>query len=308
MTVREAIESEATCEATRILDTGHQALTDVDKYRLVVIETTMPTMLGRSLPLLESPTTIGRDADNIIAVEEDSVSRRHALLICLGQQWFIEDQGSTNGTLLNGEKVHGRVPLESGAKVRVGETVFKFIRGEDEETRYFERSYRMSVTDGLTGAYNKRFLEQVLQREVARAKRHRRPLSVLMLDIDHFKRINDEHGHPAGDAVLRSMAEVIAGRLRIHDFLARYGGEEFTVVLPETDAKGARIVAESLRERVEEYPFRYQGETIPVTISIGYAALDQEDAGAANLLRRADDCLYRAKNAGRNRVEGPRRS
>ena len=294
--------ADVTCEKTRVVEALNETAVDVDKFRLVVIETTMPTMLGRSLPLVKSPISIGRDATNIVTVEDDAVSRRHASLINLGKRWWLEDHGSTNGTFLDGAKVAGRLPIDSGAKIKVGETVFKFIRGEDAETRYFERSYRMTVTDPLTGVYNKRFLEQVIEREVARARRHDRDLGLLMLDLDHFKNINDEYGHQAGDAVLREVSKVLSHRLRSHDFLARYGGEEFTVVLPETDREGTRVVAESLRKLVEDHVFEFRGRRIPVHVSIGCANYSRSLSREQELLAQADHRLYEAKQAGRNRV------
>lgn len=295
--------NEGTCEQTRVVEPLNQTPVDVDKYRLVVIETTVPTMLGRSLPLVESPISIGRDAVNIVALEDDAVSRHHASLINLGKRWWLEDHGSTNGTFLDGAKIEGRLPIDSGAKIKVGETVFKFIRGEDAETRYFERSYRMTVTDPLTGIYNKRFLEQVAERETARARRHKRDLGLLMLDLDHFKKVNDEYGHQAGDAVLREVARLLARRLRSHDFLARYGGEEFTVILPETDRAGTRVVAESLRKLVEDHVFEFEGRRIPVQVSIGCANYSTALSTEQELLAHADRRLYEAKKAGRNRVK-----
>lgn len=308
MTVREkgrqeVVVKEETCEQTRVVEPLNETPVDKDKFRLVVIETTVPTMLGRSLPLIESPISIGRDATNVVAVEDDAMSRRHASLINLGKRWWLEDHGSTNGTFLDGEKVVGRRPIDSGAKVKVGETVFKFIRGEDAETRYFERSYRMTVTDPLTGIYNKRFLEQVIERETARARRHKRNLGLLMLDLDHFKKINDEYGHQAGDAVLRELARLLSRRLRSHDFFARYGGEEFTVVLPETDRQGTCVVAESLRKLVADHVFEYQGRRIPVRISIGCANWSPGLSSEQELLALADRRLYEAKQAGRNCVK-----
>ncbi len=135
-----------------------------------------------------------------------------------------------------------------------------------------------------------------------RARRHARDLSFLMLDIDHFKKINDVHGHLAGDHVLKEVARIIQQRIRRDEVLARYGGEEFAIILPETTLEGGRALAEGLREKIAESRFIFQGETIRVTISIGGAALHENDRASMDLIKRADEKLYEAKRAGRNRV------
>src|SRR6185295_15434243 len=156
----------------------------------------------------------------------------------------------------------------------------------------------------LTGAYNKRYFLEFLEREIARCARHRRPLSLVMFDIDHFKAINDQHGHLTGDHVLREMSRRLLHRIRREELLARYGGEEFAVVLPETDLAGARTFGEQVRRIVGDQMFEYEGHTFPITISGGVATVEGEDIDGSALIKRADDLLFRAKHEGRNRVLG----
>ena len=160
----------------------------------------------------------------------------------------------------------------------------------------------MTIVDGLTQIHNKRYLFESLERECIRARRHARDLSVVMFDIDFFKKINDQYGHLAGDHVLRELARIVQERTRRDEVFARYGGEEFTIVLPETSLEGATALAQTIRERVEAHEFVFQSERIPMTISLGCAKLDANDRSAQDLIQRADEKLYEAKRLGRNRV------
>lgn len=175
-----------------------------------------------------------------------------------------------------------------------------------DKVRSLERSRRLAATDGLTGLWNRRVLRATLRSEMMRAHRFDRDLALVFLDIDCFKDLNDTHGHPAGDAVLRRLADVLVEASRDSDIVARYGGEEFAVILPETDHRGALVLAERMRSAVEETAFPVRdGDELHITVSLGVAVrLDADDSWHA-LLRRADEALYRAKDAGRNRVRGP---
>jgi diguanylate cyclase (GGDEF)-like protein len=160
----------------------------------------------------------------------------------------------------------------------------------------------MTIIDGLTQAHVKRFLLEALEKEIIRARRHTRDLSFLMFDIDHFKKINDYHGHLAGDFVLKELARIVQGRIRRDEVFARYGGEEFAIVLPETNLDGARALADGLRDKVETSRFVFQNESIRVTVSVGVAMLLEADRTSMDLIKRADEKLYEAKRGGRNRV------
>jgi diguanylate cyclase (GGDEF)-like protein len=162
-----------------------------------------------------------------------------------------------------------------------------------------ERLEKLAVTDGLTGVFNHRRFHEALVRDVQRAERSQQPLSVLMIDVDFFKQFNDTHGHPAGDRLLRDLAKSVAPLLRQTDLLARYGGEEFAAILVDTGKEEAIQVGERLRRAVERELGR---DTSPVTISVGVASLREDANGPEALLRRADEALYAAKHAGRNRV------
>jgi len=269
---------------------------------LVVIYTKEPTLLGKRFVLETQPTRIGRGADNQIVLDGDSVSRRHAHLERRGEAWVVVDDGSTNGTYVNDEQIVREALLINGDRVKVGPSIFKFLSGADVEAQYHEEIYRMTIVDGLTQISNKRFLFESLEREIVRARRHARELCLLMFDIDHFKKINDLHGHLAGDFVLKELAQVVQQRIRRDEVFARYGGEEFSIVLPETSLTGAAALAESLRERIETHRFVFQGEDIPVTMSIGVAMLEEGERTASDLVKRADERLFDAKRAGRNRV------
>jgi diguanylate cyclase (GGDEF)-like protein len=162
---------------------------------------------------------------------------------------------------------------------------------------------RISTTDLVTGLRTRRYVGELLAIEVLRATRYRMPLAVLMADLDHFKRVNDEHGHRAGDAVLAGVGEVIRGALRACDAAGRYGGEEIVIVLPQTDLEGAGVLAERLRQAIEHAAFDIGGGVrLGVTVSIGVAALDGKVRSAEELVEAADAALYGAKAAGRNRV------
>lgn len=174
-----------------------------------------------------------------------------------------------------------------------------------ENVLLHKEAQRLSITDGLTGVWNRRYLQLTLTKEIERAQRFGRPLSVLMMDIDHFKNVNDAHGHPVGDEVLveltRRAMSTIRGQI---DALARYGGEEFVVVLPETPSDGARVVADKILAVIRHRPFVEEGNTsVPLTVSIGVASYPEDGATADELIRAADLAMYRAKEAGRDRVE-----
>jgi two-component system, cell cycle response regulator len=268
---------------------------------VVVIYASEPGLLGKRYVLEKSPLRIGRGGDNHIVLEGDSVSRRHAHFERRAGAWFIVDDGSTNGTFLNEEQVKGDATLTNGDRVKVGPSILKYLSGLDAEAKYHEEIYRMTIVDGLTQIHNKRYLFEALDKELIRARRYDRQLSLLIFDIDSFKNINDQYGHLAGDHVLRELARIVQERIRRDEVFARYGGEEFVIVLPETPLAGGVALAENLRGRVETHAFAFQGERIPVTISVGCAMLAEEKT-AAELIQRADDKLYEAKRAGRNRV------
>jgi two-component system cell cycle response regulator len=184
-------------------------------------------------------------------------------------------------------------------------------RSQIRKRRYTERlrdnvqmSIEMAITDALTGLFNRRYMESHLATLIEQAISRGKPLTALVLDIDFFKSVNDTHGHDAGDDVLREFALRIKRSIRGIDLACRYGGEEFVVIMPETDMAVAAMVAERLRRRIAADPFAIQqgARTIPVTISIGVAAMRGKDDNAASVLKRADQALYRAKRDGRNRV------
>lgn len=166
---------------------------------VVVIYTKEPGLLGKRFVLDRNPIRIGRGADNYIVLDGDSVSRRHAHMERRSGKWFVVDDGSTNGTYLNEEQIAREAVLNNSDRLKVGPTILKFLSGADAEAKYHEEIYKMTIVDGLTQINNKRYLYEALEREVLRARRHERPLSIVMFDIDFFKRINDQYGHLAGD-------------------------------------------------------------------------------------------------------------
>ena len=269
---------------------------------IVVIYTKEPTLLGKRFVLDTTPIRVGRGAENHIVLDGDSVSRRHAHLEQRGAVWWAVDDGSTNGTYVNDEQISREFGLQNGDRIKVGPTIFKYLSGQDVEAQYHEEIYRMTIIDGLTQAHVKRYLLESLDKEIIRARRHQRDLSFIMFDIDHFKKINDFHGHLAGDHVLKELARIVQARIRRDEVFARYGGEEFALLLPETNMEGARALAEGLREKTEQSRFVFQNETIPVTISIGVAMLVDNHKTSLDLIKAADERLYEAKRSGRNRV------
>ena len=269
---------------------------------LVVIYAPVQMDLGRRYVLDKPTTTVGRGRDNDIILPSDCVSRRHARLEQRGGGLFVVDLDSTNGTFVNDEAHSIRErELQRGDRLKIGDTIFKYLSGSDIELQYHEIIHRMALTDGLTDLANRKQLDALLAEEIPRARRHGRDLSVLLLDIDHFKSINDTHGHLTGDSVLRGLAGIMQRRLRPSDRLGRYGGEEFCVILPETSRQNAAKIGEDLRSLVEAHAFVAEDKNIRVTISVGVGSLE-EGMTMDELYRRADEKLYQAKRSGRNKV------
>lgn len=259
--------------------------------------------LGRRYFLDKQEQIIGRSDSANIQVDQESVSRQHAKVATHDGKSVLYDLASTNGTFVN-DKPCDEEGLRDGDLVRVGQTIFKYISGSNIESKYHEEIYRLTTIDGLTQAYNKRFFLEALERELNRAVRYDRALSLVMFDIDHFKGINDTHGHLAGDYVLRELAQIVRENIRREDIFARYGGEEFSLILPEIESESAYQVCEKLRQKIEAFPFIFADKRIAITSSFGIRTAYKEppDLRVADFIQDADELLYRAKDSGRNRV------
>jgi two-component system, cell cycle response regulator len=264
------------------------------------------TDVGACFMLPKETNVLGRDPAAEITLEDDSVSRHHARIMLRGDGMYeVEDLGSTNGTYVAGALVSGRVRLMDGVRVQVGHTLLRFALQDEIEQAAARRIYEMSVRDGLTGVYNRRYFEERLASEFAFAARHVTPLSLILGDIDHFKRINDNWGHHAGDSVLRRVAVELQAGVRTEDVVARFGGEEFAIVARGIDVEGARMFAERVRVIIQRAVITWEGDRMPVTMSLGVAH-NQWNSSIEKpelLVAAADMALYSAKHNGRNRVE-----
>jgi two-component system cell cycle response regulator len=267
---------------------------------LVVIYSPSSNQLGKRFSLAVERVKIGRGIENDVVLHSDSVSRRHARIEARGGGYRLVDMASTNGTYVNDEPIDD-VQLNRGDQIKVGDTILKFLSGADLESQYHETIYRMTIMDGLTGVHNKRYFVEQLDRELSRAARHQRPLTMIICDIDHFKSVNDEFGHLAGDHVLKEVAQICKARIRPDDVIARYGGEELALILPETGLAGGVMIADELRRKVATTSFVFEDEEIDVTVSCGVAQL-KSGWSSYDFVKAADDELYEAKRAGRNRV------
>lgn len=271
--------------------------------------------LGRKYALDQNSLLIGRSSKADIQIDQDSLSRNHAMLLNDGARFLVRDLGSTNGTYVNDRQVKEHT-LRDGDQIRVGRTIFKFLMGSNIESAYHEEIYRLTTQDSLTQIYNKRYFLENLEREMSRSLRYGRSLSLVIFDIDFFKRVNDTYGHLTGDFILRQVSARIKQQIRRDDIFARYGGEEFVILLPELSKHQALRMAEKTRQIVEAEPFNFDHTRIPVTISLGLADLDEymarlsaSDAerervepNTMALIKLADDRLLEAKRRGRNRV------
>ena len=280
------------------------ASVELGEADVILISHQDKTLLGRRYRLPPSKVlTIGRSSSADISMPQvQSMSRLHARLRHLGSRVVIEDLGSTNGSYLNDQPVMEPRTLTSGDRFQVGAAHFKFLQDQDPEHAYHEAIYQLAIRDGLTEIFNKRKFDDELHREFDRARRHGRALSLVIFDVDHFKRVNDNYGHLCGDAILQQLCRLVDKDLRSDQLFARVGGEEFAILSPETDLDGALAMAERLRQAVANGGFNFDGLEIPVTCSFGVAeVLDAMEEPAA-LFEIADQALYRSKQDGRNRV------
>jgi len=261
--------------------------------------------VGRMFKVQGDELLVGRSSEADVQLDDEGVSRRHASLESRDDgSVVLQDLQSTNGTWANGSRVEKYV-LRDGDRIQIGSaTILKFSYQDSLEEQFQKQLYDSATRDGLTRIYNKRFFEDRLREEFAFASRHKLPLALVLFDIDHFKSINDSMGHPAGDAVLQSLASQVGEAIRTDDILCRYGGEEFAVIMRETPEDKAFIFAERVRRLVQGNAFVFKQQRVPVTISLGVAVLEEKSyATIDDLVAAADRYLYRAKMGGRNRVD-----
>ena len=294
--------------------------------------------------LFDRVLSIGRNrGENIIIIRHKSVSRKHAKISFDGNHFYIEDIDSTNGTILNGQKIQNSI-LKSGDEIKIGEAVLQ-LKGElGKVPEGLEEAYEdpgmtqildldfeklkltaksssdiklvekiqqkisderkllqdLAFKDGLTGVFNRRYFNIELKRSLSIARRHKRIISLMLIDIDHFKKFNDRYGHQVGDDALKWVASAIGTLIRDTDIVARYGGEELAVILEESDSAAAMIVAEKIRSFIEERSVASFPREI--TVSIGVAEFPKDALDSASIIAASDSALYISKDLGRNRV------
>jgi two-component system, cell cycle response regulator len=258
---------------------------------------------GGVVSITTPPFSIGRHATNRLPVDDDSISRFHARFVYENGEFYVEDLGSRNGTFIQGKRIT-RAVIKDDDWVQLGARVaFRFAMTDARQEGLLRKLYESSTRDALTAAYNRRHFDDRLRSEIAFAVRHATDCGLILLDLDHFKRVNDTYGHPAGDEVLRHLSAIATRMLRTEDVFARFGGEEFAVILRGSSTRGASQLAERLRDALATNHAVYEGQKIPMTLSAGCAALSCCSAPTSEeVVAVADRRLYAAKLGGRNRV------
>lgn len=260
--------------------------------------------IGEVYELDSDVTMIGRSDEVDLTISDTSISRRHAMVVKRLEGFFVSDLGSTNGTFVNKELVNSARRLSEGDKLTLGSVTFKFTFQDEDDTEYHQLLRNMAVKDGLTRIYNKRYFLESLAKEYEFNHRNHTGLSIVMFDIDHFKQINDTYGHPAGDAILKELTQLVETEARGYDLFARYGGEEFVFLMRGAPLEAAVGFAERVRNSVEVHKFVYEGNEIQITTSLGVSYWDGGDDITCpdQIVQRVDEQLYKAKNGGRNRT------
>ncbi|MFP5519818.1 MAG: diguanylate cyclase [Bdellovibrionia bacterium] len=298
--------SEDTSERTIVASQTQSGIKAADSAPpAIVVLLGPPGYQGKQYPITQSDIVIGRSIESQVYIDDKSLSRTHAKFVVVGNEVSIVDLGSTNKTMVNNVALVplSAVILKNNDQIKTGNVVFKFLERGSIEAITTQAMYEKSQKDGLTGAYSKGALLEKGPEAVKRAEVLNEPLSVVTFDIDHFKKINDGYGHPAGDFILKELCNVISSRLiRANDYFARYGGEEFVLILQGTPVKVAGDVAERIRQTIETHTFDYNGTIIPVTISVGVSTRGPADNDWNVLYDRADKALYHSKQTGRNKV------
>lgn len=289
-----------------------------DSSCLVVISCPDAQLVGRRIDVEGSHLVIGRSEEDASILEpgalwirDPKISAVHTVIRRTREGLQVRDCGSTNGTAVlssNGERLPTAV-LKHGMSLQAGTTLLRVLPSDSPEARSYESLHEQAFRDKLTGLANRRLYDEELKRLLASAARRQAPLSLCIIDVDHFKQVNDEHGHAVGDAALRAVADRLRERLRGTDLLARIGGEEFALALDGASPEQALRIAEDFRKRVEGKSFDLGSVVLPLTVSIGVAhqeATTEMDPTrcAVDLYRQADQGLYEAKRSGRNQVVG----
>jgi two-component system cell cycle response regulator len=277
--------------------------------RTTVKDRALLTMLsglnaGQVYTLDQNETTLGRAKDAHVRIDDPGISRVHARVVRTQEgRFFVEDLRSTNGVFVNGAKIE-RVELGTADRIQIGpNVVLRFALLDSEEEALARQLYESSTKDALTRTFNRKYLIERLASEIAYALRHETKLSVILFDLDHFKTVNDSHGHHAGDVVLRIVAAQVQRLIRAEDVLARYGGEEFVVVVRGITHANVALFAERIRKSVGDLVIPLGDLRLGASVSLGVASLtDCAEVSVEGLLQVADERLYKAKVSGRNKV------
>jgi diguanylate cyclase (GGDEF)-like protein len=257
---------------------------------------------GRRFSLEGDEIIIGRSGDANIQIDRDSVSRRHARLAKADGCWTVQDLQSTNGSYVNDVPIREH-KLAPGDQLKIGSAIFRYLAGGNLDTLLLDELYQIAVRDGLTHALSRRAFVEAADREVARAQKLSKALSLLVVDIDHVKQINDHYGQLSGDFVIRELARRIRRKCERYELLCRYEGTQFLLLLPETDLPTAQDRAEEIRKAASAETFAFEGDQLSITVTIGVLPL-QPGTDLVQFLRQSQEVLQRGKKQGRNRVVG----
>ncbi len=252
--------------------------------------------------VLNHDSIIGRVPPVDLIINEPTVSKKHARFSFVGSKVSVEDLQSSNGTYVNDIKINARTELNDGDIIRVGNVLLKFFANDNADNIFMDKIYRMATIDAGTQIFNKKYLLESLDAEFKFAKVYQKPLSLIMYDLDFFKKVNDVYGHNAGDFILKETASLVKGAIRKEDIFGRFGGEEFCIVLPNTELKIAVELAERLRSIIEAHVFNFESNTIKQTVSIGVCQQNSHHESVPQFMEDVDKKLYDSKHNGRNRV------